>query len=222
MIPLGALGMLGAAPVTPVSLTYVAFTSAGVQGNPYTFTSHAIGTASAGRYVVVSVSVSNVIAPASVTVAGQATTRVNLIASPSSRSTALFVTDSPVTTGTTADIAVTMGGTRDVEIAVFTLENAATPTSPDYTNTDIQTSTDTLTLDVNVDEGGAVLAQGVWDTASVTPTWSGVTLRATNSSANYHAIYGSAEGLSAETPRAVSTSSVNSNGGALSVSWSPA
>jgi len=176
-----ALGAVSAA-ITPasgsVTRTPVGYTSAGVQGSPYSATSVNIGTASATRYVVVAVCASNdALATGSVTVAGTACTRVAAITG-SGRPCALFVTNSPITTGTTATVVITIGALADIDFAIYTLQGAATPTSPS-TATD---NTSPLSQPITIPAGGVAIGVANVFTAS---TWTGLTKDADGTSANF-------------------------------------
>lgn len=166
-----------------VSLNFIGLVEGGIQSSPHTFSSTPIGDASSGRYVVVcAVASNNGLTSGSCTVAGGAMTRV-AEATNSNRACAIFVSNSAVTSGTTADIVLTIGASADVEIYVYTLEYAGTPTSPDDTVTD---TSDPLSVSVNVPVGGAALAVACLEGNS-SITWVGLTERDESTSTNFDA-----------------------------------
>jgi hypothetical protein len=125
-LPLGFFYRAAAASGTPLSQAFVTTVVTGqTVNNPHTFAATAIGTASSSRRVVVIASgfadgINAAIATC--TVAGQACTRVVTEPVGLNLSTAVFITDDPVTSGTTADIVVSPGASLDeLRIGVFTL-----------------------------------------------------------------------------------------------------
>lgn len=110
-------GLRSAAP-TVSSLTFNAGGTQLTDGNTQTITGLSIGTANVNRYVVIVVRTRNNTAsedglPASVTVAGQACSLVAFVDNSGGTTTtcnAIYITDNPVTTGTTANIVVTAPG----------------------------------------------------------------------------------------------------------------
>jgi hypothetical protein len=110
-------GLRAAAP-TVASLTFNAGGTQLTDGNTQTITGLSIGTANVNRYVVIVVRTRNNTAsedalPASVTVAGQSCSLAAFVNNSSGTTTtgsAIYITDNPVTTGTTANIVVTAPG----------------------------------------------------------------------------------------------------------------
>ena len=123
----------------PPVLTYVTATMTGGNFSSRTFSSFSIGSAGPSRRVIVALSVygsaTNI---TSVTVAGQSTTKLVQSANPNSV-VAIFITDNPVTSGTTADIAITLNANSDRwAIATYSATDltSVTPVSTATTNTD--------------------------------------------------------------------------------------
>lgn len=201
-----------------VTLDFAGYTQAGIQSSPYTFSGHAIGVAATGRRVLFACCVSNASEPVSATVAGGATTRVLTATDSAARSLAWFVTDADVDAGTTADIAVTMGGTRDVEIAVFRLIGAATPTTP-TTATD---ATLALSVDITVLANGACCAAAIDDAAGADFAWTGLTERQEGTSTNYDSSYASDMFAAAQSPLTVSVANPATTGCLGACAWGPA
>lgn len=128
----------GGAKKEPPVLTYVTATMTGGNFSSRTFPSFSIGSASPTRRVIVALSVygsaTNI---ASVTVAGQSTTKL-VQAQNGGTVTAIFVTDNPVTSGTTADIAITLNANSDRwAIATYSATGltSVTPVGTATTNT---------------------------------------------------------------------------------------
>jgi hypothetical protein len=107
-------GLRSAAP-TVSSLTFNAGGTQFTDGNSQTITGLSIGTANVNRYVVIALRTRNTTVsedgnPASVTVAGQSCSLVVFVDNTSGTTGighAIYITDDPVTTGTTANIVVT-------------------------------------------------------------------------------------------------------------------
>lgn len=194
-----------------VTRTYIGYTSAGVQGSPYSASSVNIGAASASRYVVVAVCASNdALATGSVTVAGTSCTRVAAITG-SGRPCALFITNSPITTGTTATVVITVGATADIDFAIYTLSGAASPTSP-------TTATDNsapLSQSVTIPAGGVAIGVANLFTSS---TWTGLTKDADGTSSNFKGTVASL--TTAGSVTATATGSGGSSALCVAV-WSP-
>jgi hypothetical protein len=113
----GVLGGLIGSLVAPTisSLTFNAGGAQFTDGNTSTVAGLSIGTANVNRYVVIALRTRTTPAsedalPASVTVAGQSCSLVVFVDNASGTTgicNAIYITDNPVTTGTTADIVVT-------------------------------------------------------------------------------------------------------------------
>jgi hypothetical protein len=107
-------GLRAAAP-TVASLTFNAGGTQFTDGNTQTITGLSIGTANPNRYVVIALRARRNVAsedalPASVTVAGQSCSLVTFVDNASGTTTigvTIYITDDPVTTGTTANVVIT-------------------------------------------------------------------------------------------------------------------
>lgn len=122
----------------------------------YSFTSQAIGTAASDRYIIVCVSNRNSAGTNSVnsvTVAGTSCT--NLTSSEvGSGLCSIWITNSPITTGTTATIDVTMTGSQTCcGIDVYSVIGLAS-TTPVSTN---NTSTDNNAMALTTPSGGVIV-----------------------------------------------------------------
>jgi len=173
MVGLGAAAM-------PLAITYVA-SAIQVCTPTTTFTAFGIGTAASDRYVVVTISTGNTSATAvsSVTVGGQATTIVKSQkgTAASSSMAIILITNSPVTSGTTADIVVTMNvGAQALSIGTFAVTGLQSTTAT-ATNGTVTNNT-AMSLAVSA-KGGAigVGAAGGFDGAGGAATWTGLTKR---------------------------------------------
>ena len=152
--------------------------------SPVTFTAVAIGTASADRRVVVSfASVGAAASPnadvTAVTVAGVACTKAAGGIGAASRFNGVWYTNTPVATGTTATVAVTIsGGTgwnNEMNIAVGTITGSASPSVASQVTAAAYpaASTNTNSASVIIPTGGVAVFASIID-SSVTPTvvWS--------------------------------------------------
>jgi hypothetical protein len=134
-----------------------------------------IGTASSDRYVVVIMFHDNgtlgLGTIGSITVGGIACTKVVQTANLNNTAAAIFVTNSPVTTGTTATL-VNTGGLAESALgfatyAVYGINPTASASST--------VSTDDPSTTIDVPAGGVIIAGSVNDTDSNACTWTGVT-----------------------------------------------
>lgn len=170
--------LLGGA-VTPLAITYAA-SSIQVCNPSTTFSAFAIGTASADRYVVVTLSTGSTISTAisSITVAGQACTVVSSAKNGAGGTfTAIVITNAPVTSGTTANIAITMNNnTQALSIGTFAV-TGLTSTTPTATAT---TTTNNGVMTVAVAATGGVISiagsSGNTGTGGAV-SWTGITER---------------------------------------------
>jgi hypothetical protein len=91
----------------------------------HTFSAQGIGDASSDRFIAVSTvgfNLSSTCQPSTLTVGGQATTRLVVSSAVSEGGAGIFLTNAPVTTGTTADIVVTFSSTsEEAYIVVYTV-----------------------------------------------------------------------------------------------------
>jgi hypothetical protein len=105
----------------PLTAVNTALTGSATDTNAYSFASTAIGTAFSDRYVVVAVYTTTAVS--SVTVAGQACSLIR-----DSNSFSFYITDSPVTSNTTATIAVnTSTNSSRCVIGVWSVRGAVKP-----------------------------------------------------------------------------------------------
>lgn len=106
-------------PLTPSKvLAYQTATYSDTDASSYTFTSQAIGAAASDRYVIVGVGHSNAAAdPSSVTIGGVSATKIASVTAGSVHNASLWI--ALVTTGTTADIVVTVAGSNRCGIGVW-------------------------------------------------------------------------------------------------------
>lgn len=166
--------MLSAASVA--AATFAGSSAVTATGSPQTISSAPIGTAAATRYVVVAVGVlPSTIAPSvsAITVAGQS---CSLITSSAAQGGGLylFITDAPVTSGTTASVVVTYGGnTNRIFVATWAVTglNSTTATDTDTSTTNGASVTSSITA------GGVCIAAAISNStvSAGTFTWTGVT-----------------------------------------------
>lgn len=156
---------------TPV--TFIGTGSKTTAATSWTFTAQNIGVASAKRYVIVvalvrdagSQSISNI------TINGAATT---VLASRGSASYfgAIRISSAPVTTGTTANIVVSVTDTSNaIAIAVYTCEDISSFTPVGTVNVTENDPSETIALS----DGGFVLAAAWNGSAGASVTWTGLT-----------------------------------------------
>lgn len=143
LIGFGAAGSTS----NPASITFAAaaVNSSNVTDSTYTFSGHSIGTASSDRYVIVGVVgranfLSGNATISSVTVAGTSCTRA-VQSNTSNGTSEIWITNSPITSGTTGNVVVTTGGGVVVQccgIGTYAvtglLSNTATATATQTTN----------------------------------------------------------------------------------------
>lgn len=126
----------------------------------FSFTSTPIGTPSATRYVVVCVTANCAAGGAvlsSVTVAGTACTQIVISGSGATNTLAIYRTNSAITTGTTATVAVTFDKSTDNGCAIATY--AINPVSSTATETKTST-TDAANMNFTLTNGGIAIACG--------------------------------------------------------------
>ncbi len=109
-------------------LTYIGSTYSPDDATTITFTGAGIGSVASDRYVAVSAvgfNLSSTCQPTTLTVGGQATTRLVVSSAIPGAGAGIFVTDAPVQSGTTANIAVTFSSVSDeAYIDVYTITRA--------------------------------------------------------------------------------------------------
>lgn len=146
-----------------------------VSRSTYTYSATDIGSAAALRYVVVGVCPTGsgpLNATNSVTVGGVSCTKLAEADAGGDNYSALWITNTPITSGTTADIVVTYAGSmNDGAIAVWAvydiLSNAASDTLTD-------TGT-TLSGAIDVPADGILIAAGFGSNGTPTFTWTNIT-----------------------------------------------
>lgn len=168
-------------PPRPASVTYAGNAGTASPSTPsHTFTSVAIGTAAADRYVIVAVACRGGASQAdvsSVTVAGVSCTQIgsDVNAGASNSHLSLWLTNTVIASGATANIVVTMAAPYPQGVAVATWAVAGlqstTPTDTD------STTTDAASVSSSAQAGGILVAAAfsVDAMSSATHTWTGVT-----------------------------------------------
>lgn len=161
---------------TPVTINYVGTTVDTGDTSTYTFTNHAIGTASADRVVLVAVCVRSAtagISISSMTIGGVSATELVEASTGANVTSAIY--GLLVTSGTTATIVVTPSNSSQrcaVSVFEMTGTGGATTTSATATDTSPPSST-TITIPAN---GAAVgLSFATSGSAVGTGTWAGLT-----------------------------------------------
>lgn len=158
------------------NISYAGNATATASGSPQTLSSVAIGTAAANRYVIVAVALRGTASQAdcsAVTVAGTACTQIGTDVNAGTSHLSLWRTNSPIASGTTANIAVTYTNATNIGVAAWaaTALLSTTPTDTDSTTTDAASVTSTVSA------GGIIVAAAysVDAMSSATHTWTGVT-----------------------------------------------
>lgn len=173
----------------------------------WTTGSFSIGTASADRWVIVSVTViyRNATAFPTVTVSGVSTTALGAIATANDVHTRFFLAN--VTTGTTCTVSIadpsnTPGAWWDAFVAVWT-EDAGEPTL--YAEAaDTTQSSGVFSVSIDVDADGLLLALGRHGYDTSGGTYSGITERFDTAGVSSNYSGASDDGLSSQTGRTVS------------------
>lgn len=211
MLVVNQLIGFGVAGFVPVALDYRTAGGSGFDLSAYTFSSVDIGTASAGRYVIVSFTGTNVSASrsvSSVTIGG--VTATQLLSSGASGGGAFIdfaVYIAKVPTGTTGDIVITWSAAQlRCGYAVWAATGVLSTTAVDTASGSTATST-AQTRDVNTLLGGAVIGSSTTN-SSGTATWAGLTEQAdsiqydsTDTTVQMSTAH--ADNVAAETPRTV-------------------
>jgi len=143
----------------------------------YTFSSHSIGTASSDRYIIVAVvlRVFNAGAISSLTVAGTSCTQAVGATNSGTCYAGIWITNSPITSGTTATVAVNFnsGSPLNCGIATFAVTGLQSTTA---TGTATQTTENTAT-NLSVTAGGVAVALATAAFAQPTYTFTNITER---------------------------------------------
>ena len=158
--------------------------------NTNTFSGHSIGTASDDRYIVVAISfsISAGRSFAACTVGGAATTilkhTVSGLSSNGHGEAIIVITDDPVTSGTSADIVVTQGGsaggTNGSTIGVYALTGLSSTSATHTAGTTVSGSGGTGSMSIGVSDAGgtiAVMGAGGYSGSGFSNTWNNITQR---------------------------------------------
>ena len=169
------LGGSTAAAGGPAAIAFAAAASSSANAAAYTFSAHSIGTASSDRHVVVCVAFGDTGANSVdfVTVGGQSCTQIAAIQNGSFEAFAgIFITDAPVTSGTTADVIVDLANfANNCGIGTFALTGLSSITATDTATT--TTDGSAQSLDINAD--GVAVGVTSFDGTSV--SWTNMTER---------------------------------------------
>jgi len=189
------------------NVAYAGNTAAAASSSPQAFSNVAIGTAAADRYVVVAVALrtNGTQADASaVTVAGVSCTQIGTDVNSGSNHLSFWRTNSPIASGTTANISVAWTNAANIGVATWAVTGlqSTTPTDTDTTTTDAASVTSTVSA------GGVLIAAAY--SSYLIPT--SITFGWTGASEDF-------DGLSVDASSYASGASLNSAaGGNVSVS----
>lgn len=198
----------------PATVVYTSQFGNVTASSTQTFSGMSIGTADGTRYIFVAVSIGTVVS--SVTVAGVATTLV----SSASALNKLYVTNAPITTGTTATIVVNQSSSSAQLIFVLAgyYMTSTTPFATSGANGGINAS-GTLSIPLNTPSNGFVIMGSIiyGSSGTTTASLSGVTQRGVTASfaSSDKNLVGSNDVSAAETPRSVSSSYTTNVPGAI-------
>lgn len=145
--------------------------------NPKTWTAAGIGTAAANRYIVVGVfnRSAGAVTVSSVTVGGTACTQLVTLDGDSGANTSradLWITNSAITSGTTADIVITFSGTPARHGYVAWAVTSIGSTTASATSS---SSADPSTTTINISAGGVAIGLGFSGLDGTTSTPTGLT-----------------------------------------------
>lgn len=161
------MGMLAAKNRTPVTATYTGAITSTTNALSYSLTLP-IGTASADRYIVVAIFIPSGGVPSGVTIDGVAAV---------TSTTGIYISASPVTTGTTTTVAVTCQTTADQCLMYgYSLVGSRPVTRNTAFNLTLNG-----TMTVNTIAGGCVIAGTRTNANAATTSWSVLTARNTQS-----------------------------------------
>jgi len=143
----------------------------------YTFSSAGIGTASSDRYIAVALAgrqASGTPGLSSLTVGGQSCSEL-IIENSTTQWSAIWITDSPVTSGTTADIVATCNDAQGrLSFGVWALTSLRDSGTAKGTDTDASASA--ITLEPTTESGAVVIAVAYLSNSGGV-VWTGVTER---------------------------------------------
>lgn len=158
------------------NVAYAGNTAAAASSSPQTLSSVAIGTAAADRYVVVAVALrasgGSQSDASAVTVGGVSCTQIGTDVNSGNNHLSLWRTNSPIASGTTANVVVTFTNAANIGAATWPVTGlqSTTPTDTDTTTTDAASVTSTVSA------GGIIVAAAYSVGISAgTHTWTGVT-----------------------------------------------
>lgn len=185
-----------------------------------------IGTANAQRYIVVSEITQNgsLFNVSSLTVAGQAATEKIDVSSGDIRGS-LWITDAPVTTGTTATVAITWAGT--VEKAGIAVWAVTCPSDPDpvasggATASDVTVTSGALSATLNIPTNGVGIGHNYCESSS-TFNWTNLTEafdEVTTDAYNHTGATSSSSGSATRTATAAGGTCAGDIGVLLLASW---
>ena len=172
-----SIGQIFQAPAVslgPVAITYQATYNDLTNRTVYTSSSHAIGTASADRIVVVSISTDMITSTTldSVSIGGSAATKIAEAVKDGKNTPSMWYR--LVTTGTTADIVATFSaGQTNCAITTWSVTGAGSAIVLTASDTDTPATGNQPTTTVAIAAGGGAISEVMHDGAS-TATWAGV------------------------------------------------
>lgn len=222
-----SLGFGGTAASVPAVVTYIGVKA----GASSTNNNVNIGTAATDRYVVIILATAKGPPPApnhsSVTVAGVSCTRVvqSTTTGLNGFRTSIWISSSPITSGTTATVSLSYGTVTGASFMVYTLNGINSPTAYATANNTGGPGTVSSTIDYPLN--GVLIAANEAEVAyTSTPTWTGATTDVSSSVSAYFytsASKSSLAALSAQTISCAPSGTSTTNGSTLvAATWSPA
>lgn len=199
--------------------TYVGTASSSSNASSYTFSGQAIGTAASDRYVIVAATGGANFSQSinSCTVGGAATTRVANVSG--FECAAIFITNAPVTSGTTADIVINCSSTLlQMQSVVYVING-----SPVLHDTLATTGTNP-SGSIDAALNGCIVAIATHNDSSHTATWTGLTENDDTALEDNRNTWASLNPTAAESNRTVGVTFSSSVAGDVLVaaSWRPA
>lgn len=167
--------------IGPKTISYpTSFATTDTDASSYSFTSTPIGTAGSDRYIVTAIMTRDATGTAptvtNCTVGGQATTNSQNVQSlDGNRRITMRITTDPVTSGTTATVAVTTSATcTGCAIATWAVYQVDSTTSV-ATDSDQTSSGATLNASVTVPANSAIIGVLMCELDLITASWTGLT-----------------------------------------------
>lgn len=159
-----------------LSVTKTDQVGSGSNATSYTFSTRAIGTASADRYIIVCWALQQLGGGISdvptITVGGAACTSLGSQATATAARTGIAITSAPFTSGTTAEIIVNEGSTQhSCEITLFSVTGLASLTPFDT----LGNNSTPATGQIDCDAGGFIIGTAVVETDATTFSWTNLT-----------------------------------------------